>query len=232
MGVQERRQREFQRREEEILDATLALLAGDDWQTLTIDQVARAAEVAKGTVYLHVESKDELFARLALRRYRPLAAALEQLPTDAPGLAQIAAIIRTYWTHHTSLGRDYQRALQPLEREGFVAQLPERTRREVEAVSGRIVAVVHRALARGIADGALADRPMPLLVFQAQSALLGAIRQYWTGCVPAAQTDAYREAMTAFILAGLAPAPAAPVASPPRRSQGPRARETRARTGG
>ena len=63
MGISERREREFQRREGEILDAALELFSADDWQSVTIDQIARRAEIGKGTVYLHFASKDEIYAR-------------------------------------------------------------------------------------------------------------------------------------------------------------------------
>ena len=44
MGIQERRQREFARREREILDAALTLFDSDDWLSVTVEQIANAAD--------------------------------------------------------------------------------------------------------------------------------------------------------------------------------------------
>ena len=49
MSIQDRRAREFVRREQDILQAALALSNRDDWQTVTIDQIAPKAEIGKGT---------------------------------------------------------------------------------------------------------------------------------------------------------------------------------------
>src|SRR4051812_11157804 len=70
MGVQERKAREFNRREQEILAAALQLFRRDEWQTVTVEQIAQQAEIGKGTVYKHFASKDEIYARLALRFHR------------------------------------------------------------------------------------------------------------------------------------------------------------------
>ena len=65
------------RREERILDAAGELLLAFGYRRVTIDDVARRAEVGKGTVYLHWSSKLELFATVMLREVARLVA--EQL---------------------------------------------------------------------------------------------------------------------------------------------------------
>ena len=47
-----------------LLDAAIALMDRDDWQTVTVEEIADRAEYAKGTVYRHFASKDDLLARL------------------------------------------------------------------------------------------------------------------------------------------------------------------------
>ncbi|MFE3324568.1 TetR/AcrR family transcriptional regulator [Streptomyces sp. NPDC059176] len=51
-------------RRRQILDATAALLLGDGYDALTVSKVAARAGVAKGTVYLYFDSKQELLAAL------------------------------------------------------------------------------------------------------------------------------------------------------------------------
>ena len=72
VGIQERKEREFKRREKEILQAALRLFDGDDWQLVTIERIAQEAEIGKGTVYLHFPSKEDIYGRLALDFSRQL----------------------------------------------------------------------------------------------------------------------------------------------------------------
>lgn len=216
MGVQERRQREFQRREQEILEGALALFGGDDWQAVTIDQIARQAEVAKGTVYLHFETKDEIYARLALAVHRRILGRLQQLPMEGAPLDRLAAAARVFWSEHTGLPLEYRRVVQFCERDDLLARLPERTRTEMLTVGGQMTVIIHDILADAVTAGVLPAEPLPLLLFKAQAALFGAIRQAWAGCVPEGATDAYRDAVIGFLLAGLAGAtPGAEMPTPP-----------------
>jgi AcrR family transcriptional regulator len=50
-----------QAREERILDATAELLLRHGYRRVTIDDIARHADIGKGTVYLHWRTRDELF---------------------------------------------------------------------------------------------------------------------------------------------------------------------------
>ena len=62
--MNERKAREFIRREREILDSTLELLAGEHWETLSVDKIARHTGIGKGTVYKHFSCKDDIYACL------------------------------------------------------------------------------------------------------------------------------------------------------------------------
>ena len=77
MARTDRKRREFERREEEILDVALELYSQPNWESVTIEQIAKVADVGKGTVYKHFASKDELLFRLMLRFYRGLLSHLQ-----------------------------------------------------------------------------------------------------------------------------------------------------------
>jgi AcrR family transcriptional regulator len=65
-----------------ILDAAAELILRWGYDKTTIDDVAKQAGVAKGTIYLHWKTRDALFAAL-LRRERVLL--LEEVRATAPG---------------------------------------------------------------------------------------------------------------------------------------------------
>ncbi len=61
MGIMERKEREKERRRQEILDAAEKVFFSKGMHHATMDEVAEAAELSKGTLYLYFKSKEELF---------------------------------------------------------------------------------------------------------------------------------------------------------------------------
>lgn len=61
-----RKQREFERREKEITQAAYDLFRHESYQSVTIAQIAERADVGKGTVYKHFQSKEEIAARVII----------------------------------------------------------------------------------------------------------------------------------------------------------------------
>ncbi len=81
-------------RESRILDAAGELLLSFGYRKVTVDDVARRAEVGKGTVYLHWSSKLELFAAVLMREVAWLTAThLEVLRSD-PAEVQLHRTLR------------------------------------------------------------------------------------------------------------------------------------------
>jgi AcrR family transcriptional regulator len=62
-----RKERERAVREELILDHGQRLLLRDGYQNLNLDELAKAIEYSKGTIYLHFETKEDLVLAIATR---------------------------------------------------------------------------------------------------------------------------------------------------------------------
>lgn len=203
MGIQERKAREFQRREREILDAALALFNHDDWQSVTVERISRAAEIGKGTVYKHFDSKEEIYARLALDFLREIVHRLQQVSPRLGVVAQLRAMIRVYWDAHME-SKEYARVVMYCSRDDFRACLREETREAFEAVDSALAEAIHPLIERGVRDGIFPSRPVPLLLFGAGAALRGGIAMAWSAC-PVSYFDprAHQEELTDFIIAGL-----------------------------
>ena len=60
MGIAERKEREKLRRRNDIIDAAESLFFKHGFETPTMDDVAREAELSKGTLYLYFRSRDDL----------------------------------------------------------------------------------------------------------------------------------------------------------------------------
>jgi AcrR family transcriptional regulator len=78
MGTRERRQREADQRRREILQAAQRLFWRQGYAGTSIPQIARAAELAPGTIYLYFPSKEALYVELLLEGYDILRQRLAQ----------------------------------------------------------------------------------------------------------------------------------------------------------
>ena len=67
-----------------ILDAAATLLQRWGYNKTTIDDIARHAGVAKGTIYLHWRTRDDLFVALFAREERRLGEEIKQRIADDP----------------------------------------------------------------------------------------------------------------------------------------------------
>jgi AcrR family transcriptional regulator len=67
MSTETRKQREIRQREELLLDVGRRMLIEEGYAGLNMDRIAEATEYAKGTVYQHFISKEDLIMALACR---------------------------------------------------------------------------------------------------------------------------------------------------------------------
>jgi AcrR family transcriptional regulator len=78
-----------QERAHRILDAAAALILRWGYNKTTIDDIARQAGVAKGTIYLHWKTREELFTALMKREKLELAADVKRRIEADPGAATL-----------------------------------------------------------------------------------------------------------------------------------------------
>jgi AcrR family transcriptional regulator len=100
MVVQARRKREREARRESILDAAETVAVELGYAGLTMEAVAAAAEIAKGTVYLYFSSKDALFAAIANRRIATMLPKMNAvMDAQRTGKAKVVAAARQFAEH-------------------------------------------------------------------------------------------------------------------------------------
>lgn len=80
--IEERSKRE--QRADRILDAAAELMLRWGYNKTTIDDIARQAGVAKGTIYLHWKTREDLFTALMKREYIRLAEDIQQRISGDP----------------------------------------------------------------------------------------------------------------------------------------------------
>ncbi|MBW2514102.1 MAG: TetR/AcrR family transcriptional regulator [Deltaproteobacteria bacterium] len=82
MGIHERKERERERRRQQIIVAAKRVFSEKGFTRATMEDIANEAELSPGTLYLYFKNKDELYASLSLRILHYLLIRLEHINSD------------------------------------------------------------------------------------------------------------------------------------------------------
>jgi AcrR family transcriptional regulator len=210
VGIQERRQREFARREREILDAALRLFDSDDWLSVTVEEIAQAAEIGKGTIYKHFSSKEAIYARLALDFLEGLFRELEDLGEDSDVVALFRTLAVATLEYHVA-NPQYRRVVQYCKRGDFKNRAAPQLLRGFEDMDARFDEFGTRLIQHGIDQAAFANRPVEHLKYGLHAMFEGAVNSLWEGYCWGRDIDpqTFIEATVDFMLAGLTARPLA-----------------------
>lgn len=202
MVMSSRRRAQIERREQDILAGAMALFNRDDWPSVTMDQIASAADVSKGTLYNHFSSKDDVYARLLIDFSSAVIARLEGLVLATSPAARIRELLAVLWDAYRE-NPSYRRIAYYCEREGFRRALSEPLRDELSRLDDRFLALSAAALRQGIATGQFRAAPIVELQLALRFVLAGMSRVVWSSEVAAAKDDTSFVSLCEFVLAGL-----------------------------
>jgi len=82
MGIQERKERERERRRQQIMVAAKRVFSVKGFNKTTMEDIAKDAELSPGTLYLYFKNKDELYASLSLRILQYLLIRMEHVNAE------------------------------------------------------------------------------------------------------------------------------------------------------
>lgn len=133
-----------------ILDAASALFMQRGYKAVSINDIIRAAEVTKPTLYYHFADKEELFAQMGLR---VLAEMGERLRAAAGQPGDTAARLRAV---AEVLMADRDTDMRLMRHEMFEHLGPAHRRRLAHGFFGQLFAPIAGVMERGLADGELA----------------------------------------------------------------------------
>ncbi|MCG2771925.1 MAG: TetR/AcrR family transcriptional regulator, partial [Desulfobacterales bacterium] len=181
-------------RTREILAAARSLLEQRGPEAMTMEEIAAAAGVAKGTVYLYFQSKDDLIqaliAQVGENIIQDVEASLQAPGTPPEKLIRMVSVLLEYLNRERLLFPIYAREL--LQKEGASQ---EGFRRRSQELEEQFVTLVTRLFAEGIAAGQFIPANPRLLTFL----IRGLIRA--TGYYQKAegQADAAKEALPVIL---------------------------------
>lgn len=185
--MSERKQREFERREAEILAAALVLLDSEQWQSVTVAQIASQAGIGKGTVYKHFTSKEEIYARLIMDDAYQLLAELRhriaQFENPVEGLRDLFRCSLVWCVEREAIMRLQSHAKQ----RSFRERLSEETQQQFAQIDGEFFELLAEPVERGMASGVFMARPVNPLFTGLHATFEGVLlmirnKEYGDGC--------------------------------------------------
>ena len=156
-GTASRREREKAQRRDDILRAAREVFFQRGFHTATVDDVAVAAEVSKGTVYLYFDTKETILAHLLLEGLDRLVAdletayALDQVMDAGTRLRRGAIAYLKFFQNNP----EYYRLLMAFDRGQFQASIDPALYQDVLARSMNGIEWLERAVTQAQAEGSI-----------------------------------------------------------------------------
>lgn len=221
MGVQQRRRREREQRRQQILNAARTLLFKKGLNAISVNQIARQAELAIGTIYFYFRSKEEIFAALQEEGLELLLSevrrARESGADARESLHEIAQAYLTFSREH----KNYFDVINYFLSAGEVMFTPE-IKQQIDAHGNRILMLVEDVLQEGVSQGqfrAMNTRRLALIFWVILHGLVPFRKMKDTLLVNDSLAGVYRFAVDHFISGLAAGAPLEdPPAAPARRN--------------
>jgi AcrR family transcriptional regulator len=165
MGTAERREREKVQRQEAILDAAEKVFFEKGFKIATMDDVAEAAELSKGTLYLYFKSKEHLYLGIDLRGTKILREAFAKAVENEPdGLSKSLAVGKAYVQFSIDFP-DYFLAMtyrETLDQEAIEALKDDPLVQECYKIEHSALKILVDAIEIGKADGSIRSEVDPL----------------------------------------------------------------------
>jgi TetR/AcrR family transcriptional regulator len=153
MGTVARKEREKQKRREDILTAARELFYEKGYQMTTVEEIAEAAEISKGTVYLYFGSKDELYVSVILEGFGELEKKMVAVVESPATVNEKVFAIFTIFIDHCLDHREYFRLTQYFMSESVRENLPRELRDTIDDHSNDLLEVGSRVVREGIEAG-------------------------------------------------------------------------------
>ncbi len=159
MGLQERRTREKEQRRLQILDAARSLVLKYGVFAVSVQQIAKLAELSVGTIYLYFESKEEIFASLQQEILDLMFEEMEEAIRGAAGPADGLRVIARAYNSFSVENKRYFDVINYFLSPSDVI-FPPHLKTEIDHHGNRILSLVVGVIERGVREGVF-EAPSP-----------------------------------------------------------------------
>jgi AcrR family transcriptional regulator len=157
MGIQERKEREKERRREEILDAAQRVFAEKGLTIATVDDIVTAAEISKGTLYLHFQSKEDVYLALMTRGLRVLRSRFGEIISHETSVVKTLQKLDEAYVEFFQTQKHYFRMLNTSHQSNVHGQVSEGMKGEYAAESRENWEQIIDLFNRGVREGKIRD---------------------------------------------------------------------------
>lgn len=164
MGIQERKQREKERRRQQIMVAAKRVFVKKGYGRATMENIAKEAELSAGTLYLYFRNKSELWATLSVRVLQYLLIRLDHLHSqqelDHKGkISQLKAVLLDAYEFDPMIFKN----LFNLQTSDTLKELSPELIQEIRALGQQTINKIAAIFQQGINQGVCLDRhPMAI----------------------------------------------------------------------
>ena len=162
MGIQERKEREKERRREEILDAAQRVFVENGLTVATVDDIVTAAELSKGTLYLYFESKEDIYLALMLRGLRLLRSTFSEIISRENSVVMTLQQLDEAYKDFFRTQKHYYRMMNSYHQANVHGQVSEGMKSEYAAESGKNWEQIIDLFNRGVREGKIRDDVNPI----------------------------------------------------------------------
>lgn len=155
MNTQNRRQREFQQREQLFLDTARQIIRNDGFHALTMEKIAAETEYAKGTIYKHFANKEDILVALCGQGLSYLVRLCREM-ANFPGKPRekLAIVATAYQVYSRKFPEEYDLIMEA--RSGNLRERASQERLQAtDEQDAQLMALIHEQIESAIQQGDL-----------------------------------------------------------------------------
>jgi TetR/AcrR family transcriptional regulator len=157
MGIFERKEREKERRKDEIIDAARKVFFDRGLVAATMDEIAEAAELSKATLYLHFPSKEDLYLAVAMGGLRSLHGKFQEIIEQEPSVVRALHLMKDAYMEFFRTQRQYVQMFSFLQMSQFHKQVSDHMRSTCDAENDKHWEAIINLLRRGVEQKIIRD---------------------------------------------------------------------------
>jgi len=170
MGLKERRIKEKDSRRKLILKSARALFFKKGFHKVTVDEIAKIAELGKGSIYLYFNSKEEIYAQILLNDienlYQLVSPVFEKRGSTMDLLEEFSRIYVDFFLNEGELFRILIAYMVHPDQMNLTKELNSK----ILEANARSVSIIGKILEKGVSSGELSPQ---INIRQTQNALWG-----------------------------------------------------------
>ncbi len=150
MAYEKRRKREKEIRKGVILKAARKLFFEKGFKSVTVDSIAKKAELSKGAVYLYFKSKDEIYSQILLSDIDKFHKRVTDVFDDGKSASEMLSEVSSIYVDFFFKDRELFRILMTFMLLANHSNLPDELRMHIIQTTNRTVDVIEKILQYGI----------------------------------------------------------------------------------